>query len=88
VATLASELNQALPFFISNLDKKASHISNSLIQLKNVYRWIYYVEQICKEVEREMTDKNLNILDDILEYIAAFNTYEELLPGNVKVSAL
>ena len=62
MATLATELNEALPLFITNLDEKAPHISKSFIQLKNVYRWIYYVEQICKEVEREATDKNLNIL--------------------------
>ncbi|MDH3772120.1 MAG: aminoglycoside phosphotransferase family protein, partial [Nitrospirota bacterium] len=84
VATLASELNEALPFFISNLDKKAPHISNNLIQLNNVYRWIYYIEQICKEVEREMTDKNLNILESILRYIEAFNRYEEIRADNIE----
>jgi len=79
VPTLALEIKEALPFFISSLDKKAPHISKSLLQLKNVYRWIYYVEHICKEVEREATDKNLNILEDILGYIEAFSRYEEIL---------
>ena len=40
------------------------------------------IEQICKEVEREMTDKNLNILEDILGYIEAFSRYEEILALN------
>ncbi len=82
MAALASELNEALPFFISNLEKNAPHISSSLIHHQNVYRWIYYIEQICKEVEREMTDKNLNILEDILGYIEAFSRYEEILALN------
>ena len=82
MATLASELNEALPIFISNLDEKAPHISISLIQHQHVYRWIYYVEQICKEVERDGTDKNLNILEDILGYVEAFSRYEEILSLN------
>ncbi len=79
VPTLASELKEAIPFFVANLDGKAPAISHSLRQQGNIYRWIYYVEQICKEVEREATDKNLNILQDILGYIETFSRYEELL---------
>lgn len=82
VATVASELNEALPMFISNLEKKAPPIFHSLTQFQNVYRWIYYVEQICKTVEREMTDKNLDMLGRTLRYIDAFNAYEKILTDN------
>ena len=81
LAIMASELNEALPIFISNLDEKAPHISSSLLQRKNVYRWIFYIEQICKEVERVATDKNLNILDEIFRSMEAFACYENTLTG-------
>lgn len=79
VTTLASEINEALPFFLSSVSKKAPEIFDSLSKLGRVYRLVYYVEHICKEVEREMTDKNLNIMEGILRYIDAFNSYEDIL---------
>lgn len=81
-AQLVSEINEALPFVISSLAKKTPTISNSLRQFGKVYLWIYFIEEICKGVEREMTDRNLNIVEDILHYIEAFNRYEETLAGN------
>ena len=88
VDTLVSEINEALPFFISKLTRKAPDISNSLIRLEKVYRWIYYIEYVCHDVEREMTDENLNILGFILQEIETFNQYEEILSGNVDNSRL
>jgi len=40
---------------------------------------MYFVEEVCKGLQRERTDKNLNILEDILGYIRAFTQYDELL---------
>jgi len=84
VIQLVAEIKKALPFVISSLSKKTPTISNSLGQLEKVYRWIYYIEKIGLEVAREMTDKNLNILEIILQYIEVFNRYEEILTGNTE----
>ena len=83
VRKIVFEINEALPIFISSLAKKESLICNSLRQLEKVYRWIYYIEEVCKGIEREMTDKNLNIRENILRYIGAFNCYEEILSDKV-----
>jgi hypothetical protein len=77
VSTIVSESNEALPFFISSLAKKAPDISNSLLSLEKTYRWLYYIERICMLVDREITDTNLDIMDFIWRYIEAFNQYEE-----------
>lgn len=87
VAALISEIDEALPFFISNLEKKVPEMAESLKKIERVYRWVYYVEQVCKEIEREGTDKNLNILDNILGYINVFNGYEEILDGKFELAS-
>ena len=79
VDRVASEINEGLPNFISGLAMKMPEMAHSLSHFEKVYRWIYYVEEVCKGLERERTDKNLNILEDILGYIEAFTQHEELL---------
>jgi len=79
VDKVASEINEGLPNFISGLALKIPEIAHSLSRFEKAYRWIYYVEEVCKGLERERTDKNLNILEDILGYINAFTRYEEFL---------
>jgi thiamine kinase-like enzyme len=79
VDKVASEINEGLPNFISGLAMKIPEIACSISHFEKVYRWVYYVEEVCKGLERERTDKNLNILEDILGYIEAFTQYEELL---------
>ncbi len=78
VNTIVSEINEALPFFISSLAKRAPDISNSLLSLEKTYRRLYYIERICMLVERETTDSNLDVMDYILRYIEVFNQYEEI----------
>jgi hypothetical protein len=84
VTQLVSEINEALPFVIASLAKKTPTIANSLRQFEKVYLWIYYIEEICQEVEREMTDKNLPMVEEILQYIEAFNRYEEIREVNTE----
>ena len=79
VENVVSEVNEGLPNFISGVAMKMPEIAYSLSHFEKVYRWMYYVEEVCKGLERERTDKNLNILEDILKYIEAFNRYEEIL---------
>jgi len=79
VDRVASEINEGLPNFILELAMKMPEIAQSLSHFEKVYRWMYYVEEVCKSLVRERTDKNLNILEDILEFIGAFIRYEELL---------
>ncbi len=83
---LVSEINEAMPLFNSSLDKKGIKTFENVTKLEKVYRWVYYIEQVCKEVEREGTDKNLNIMDNILKYIEVFNEYEEILTGKFELA--
>jgi len=82
VTTLVSEINETFPLFVSSLAKKAPDISHSVVSLSEIYRWLYYIERICMLVERKTTDKNLNILAEILRYIEACNRYEEIRACN------
>jgi thiamine kinase-like enzyme len=84
VEKVASEINEGLPIFISELVMKMPEMAQNLSHFENVYRWVYYVEEVCKGLERERTDKNLNILADILGYIEAFTRYEEALAGKAQ----
>lgn len=81
VSVLRSEIQKALPMFILELTENAPEVSRSLKALEKTYRWIFYIEKICGLVDREMTDKNLNIKHYIQENIKAFNLYEELCTG-------
>jgi choline/ethanolamine kinase len=81
VSVLGSEIKKALPMFISRLAENAAEVSSSLKALEKAYRWVFYIELICRLVDREMTDKNLNMMHYIQEYIKAFNFYEELYVG-------
>jgi hypothetical protein len=84
VDTVALEIKEGLPNFMSGLTMKMSDVAHSLSHFEEVYRWMYYVEEVCKGLVRERTDKNLNILEDILGYIGAFTQYEELLVVNTR----
>jgi len=84
VSQVVTEINRALPFFISSLAKKAPEISHDLLRLEKVYRWVYYIEQVCVELKRSMTYTQLNLIDYVLRYIDSFNLYEELIAGNVE----
>ena len=79
VPQLVAEINEALPIVIASLAKKTPTIANSLRQFEKVYLWIYFIEEICQEVEREMTDKNLPMVEEILQYIETFNYYEKVM---------
>jgi hypothetical protein len=79
VGMLVPEINEALPFLISKLSLKAPDISKSLVSLEKVYRLLYYIEAVCLDVKREMTDTNLDIMESIRIYIDVFKNYEEVL---------
>ncbi len=79
IAQVSSEVNEALPMLTASLASKSLSLSRSLDQLVNIYRLTYYIEEILQLVEREMTDNNLKIADRIVQYIEAFNRYENIL---------
>jgi ribosome biogenesis protein Nip4 len=84
VEKVASEINEGLPNFISEVATQMPEMAQSLARAENVYRWMYYVEEVCKGLERERTDKNLDILADIVGYINAFTRHEEALAGKAQ----
>ena len=74
----ALEVKKVLPFIISKVTAKAPAIGQNLLDFEDVYRLIYYVERIYMLLERKKTDANVNIAKHILQYINAYNKYEEL----------
>ena len=77
ISTIVSEINNALPEFFSRLTQKAPEISESFVQKETIYRRVFYIEQVCQLVEREMTDTRPNMMDFILSSVKAFEDYEE-----------
>jgi hypothetical protein len=86
VDKLVLEINTAFPFLISSLSLKVHDISNSLLPLVSVYRWIYYLERILMLVERKMTDTNIDIMKVICRYINAFSCYEKILADSPELT--
>jgi hypothetical protein len=75
---LNSEINVALPIFISKLDLIAPDVSESLRSLKNIYRWLYYIERVYMLIQRERYDTKLDVIAIILRFIYVFEHYEEI----------
>lgn len=79
VDVLVSTIEEGLPMCISELPQQALEISRSLITLEKFYRWTFYIEMICRLVDRAMTDKNLPIMKYLGNYTKAFIRYEDFL---------
>lgn len=80
IENLIIEVNQALPFFVSDLSKSFPDLARSMMAHEDLYRIIYYLERISMLVERERTDKRLDMKSVINRYIEAFEGYEQMLP--------
>lgn len=76
---MVSSANNALQKYISGLTLTNLEICKSLSANNHLYRCLFYLEFIAKLVEREITDKNLNIRDFIFRYLEAFNRYEDIM---------
>lgn len=81
VSEMSVVIREALSIFISSVATQSPEVSNSLLKSENAFRWIFYIEIICREVKREMTDTRLDILGIIFGYIETFNHYEDVLAG-------
>ena len=81
VNTLMSEVEKALPLFLTEVAQNAQDVSLSVGHAERVYRRTFYIEMLCRLIEREASDTNLNILHFISRYLEAFTRYEELLVG-------
>lgn len=79
IATLRGELQEAFPLFMGELAKTARDVSQSVRQDEHLYRWIFYIEMLCRLVEREVSDKNLEVMSFITQYLKSFTAYEEML---------
>ncbi len=78
VSLIVSEIDKALPIFLTGISKEAPYISDSIRQFEKVYRWTFFVEMLCRLIDRELSDRNLNIMNYILGYIEAFTEFESL----------
>jgi hypothetical protein len=65
------QLNDAVSLLKVNLAPKTPAIANDLFDLAQVYRWIFYIEQICSGVEYSFT-----IMNGKIKWINAFNRFE------------
>ncbi|MBA3611814.1 MAG: phosphotransferase [Nitrospirales bacterium] len=77
VNVLVAEIEGGLPMCISELAQHTFEISRSLLTLEKFYRWTFYIEMICRLVDRARTDKNLPIMKYLGNYTNAFIRYEE-----------
>jgi hypothetical protein len=75
VDRLVTEIHEAVQIYLSGLEQD---IYENVSQLEDVYRWFYYIECVCKLIERGMTDKRLDIMNFILRYMEAFKEYERI----------
>lgn len=81
---MVSEINEALPCFISKLSLMCPDITDNLSASAKTYRHLYYIERLCMLLERDKTDKNVSMKDYIFRYIKAFQAYEDMLIAGVK----
>ncbi len=82
VKELTREIQEALSIFISSIATESPEVSKSLLSLENDYRWIFYIDLLCRQMKREMTDTRLDIRSIIFQYMGTFNRYEEELALN------
>ena len=73
------EINEALPNFLSQLSMRVPDITKDIFDFVKVYRFLFYIEYVCKLVERDLTDNRLNMTHYICLNIDAFNQYENAL---------
>lgn len=88
VSTLIWEVQKALPLFVAELTKTSQVVSQSIMRMESIYRWIFYVEMLCRLIEREMSDENLNMMNAIVRYFEAFDQYEEMVGGHSPLSSI
>jgi hypothetical protein len=72
--SLVSEINQAIRSLQSSIAVKSPEIASTIESFSEVYRWLYYIERICMLLERDFSQK---ILEVISQSIDVFNVCEE-----------
>lgn len=83
LTSTVSAVNNTLHEYLSHLTPGYPDIYKNISTNDRLYRNLFYLEFISKLLERETTDKNLDIMDFIFRYIDAFNGYEEILSENL-----
>jgi hypothetical protein len=73
---LVSEINEAISSLQSLLALEAPDIARTLPSLAPMYRRLYYFERVFMLLERELSNKQLDV---ILRSIEVFNRYEETI---------
>jgi hypothetical protein len=74
--TLVSEIDEAILFLQSRLASKAPGIARTLRHSAQMYRWLYYFERILVLLDRELSNK---VLDVALRSMEVFSRYEEAI---------
>jgi thiamine kinase-like enzyme len=77
VPDLVEQINDAISLLEVNLAVKMPAITDGLLAMSEVYRWIFYIEQICSGME--FFDFSVKAK---LKWIDAFNRFEEMQKYN------
>ena len=76
--SLVHEINEAILSLRSRIVTKAPDLAGAMVSLSDMYRRLYYVERICMLLERQLSNRQLDV---ILRSIEVFNSFEEVQGG-------
>lgn len=71
---LVQEIKRAISSLQLRLITKAPYLRKTLVSFAQMYRWLYYVERIHMLMERELSNR---LLDVVIHSVEVFNYYEE-----------
>lgn len=74
--SLVAEIKEAISSLQSRLSAKLPELAITLVSLAPIYRELYYLERVCMLLEREPTNK---LLEVVLRSIEVFDRYENVV---------
>ena len=72
VPDIVNQIYEALLYLQNSLYKRDSHIADSLVDLHGIYRFVFYIERICTDVDYGLFVKTK------LRWIDTFKAYERM----------
>ena len=85
IVNVVYEIQKGLPMLITSLKQQIPGVSESILKMEKIYRWLFYLELISRLAERELNDKKLDIYSYVVSYINAFEKYEKVVRTGPKV---
>lgn len=76
---MGEHINKALLFLNESLETKMPQLSNDLIPLEEIYRWVFYIERVSSVLE--LQDFRVEAME---RWIEVFEQYERILTSSYK----